>query len=190
MQNVAEQKLKLAAAAATALLLLQLLWGGGRLLFLSGPDPVLPVSSALQPGVVNYQGPTSASSEIVERPVFWQGRKAFVYNPMTGTVDDEQTTPASDDINKVKLLGLYFGDTPGVIVQLNGERHRVSVNESLEGWTLGMITANFAVFENGEDSRTVELQHAIPKMSSPAKKKARPDKSPRPAKSKSAEIDK
>jgi len=190
MQSVAEQKLKFAAATATALLLLQLLWGGGRLLFSSGPDPVLPVSSVLQAGVVNYQGPTSASSEIVERPVFWQGRKAFVYNPMAGALEEEPTAPAGDDLNKVKLLGLYFGDTPGAIVQLHGKRHRVSVNESFEGWTLGMITANFAVFENGEDSKTIELQHAIPKKSSPGKKKARPEKQPQRAKSKSAEIDK
>ena len=164
MKNTAEQKLKLAAIGLSGLLILQLLWGGARLLLVSEPDPVAPVGSALQSGLINYRAPApTAASEVIGRPLFWQGRKAFVYDPSFDTVEDGSGVPASDDINKMKLVGIYSGDNSGVIVMLRGKRHRVSVNESLEGWTLSLMSTDEAVFENGGESRTIELQHVIPK---------------------------
>ena len=174
MQNVAEQKLKSAVAVVTALLLHQLLWGGGRLLFLSEPEPVLPVESALQPGVVNYQGPAPVAGEIVGRPLFWRGRKAFVYVPTAESGEEESESADSGPIERVKLLGIYTAETPGVIVMLKGERYRVSQGEKLEGWTLSMMSADEVTFENGDQSRVIELQHAIPKASKESQQSRRP----------------
>ena len=173
MKSTAEQNLKLAAIGLSGLLILQLLWSGARLLLVSAPDPVAPVESVLQPGLINYRAPApTAASEVVSRPLFWQGRNAFVYDPSFESVEDGPAAPASDAINKVKLVGLYSGHNPGVIVMLRGKRHRVSVNESLEGWTLSLMNANEAVFENGGDTRTIELQHVSPKGATPTLKPA------------------
>lgn len=178
MNNLAEKKLKLAAVAVSGLLLLQLLWGGGRLLFLSAPDPVVPVGSVMASELVHFRAPALAGdNEIVERPLFWQGRKAFVYSaPSIESEEDDTTVPANAPINKVKLVGLYSGETPGVIVKLAGERHRVAINESLKGWTLTLISADEAVFEKGEKTRKFELQHSASTASKLPQKSAQSDK--------------
>lgn len=155
----------MAAMILTALLLLQLLWGVGRLVFLSEPEPVLPADAVLLASYVKHREPAPEAREIVDRPLFWRGRKAFAYEPPADVVEENPAQPGSANIQKVKLLGAYSGATPGVIVAFNGKRQRVSINESLEGWTLRSVNANQAVFENGDSSHTVDLQHASPTAS-------------------------
>ena len=188
MKNAMGHKLKLTAIALSVLLLLQLLWGGARLLLLSVPEPVLPANTVLRPGVVNYQLPIIAAGEIVARPLFWRGREAFAYVPTDGAEEEPVSTGGS--IEGVKLLGVYTGDAPGVIVKLKGKRYRVSQGEKLEGWTLSQANTEGATFQNGGKSKTIDLQHAIPSASAGPKKPKRPSKTAKSGNTKGAASDK
>jgi hypothetical protein len=166
MKPMAKLDLRTLCIGLSALLLLLLLWGGGRLLFLSAPDPVLPVASALRSDVVNYRAAAPESRDIVERPLFWQGREAYVYKPPAKVVkgSKEQAPPGDEDINKMKLVGVYAGEkSSGVVLTRGRVRHRVAINKVIAGWRLKLVRVDSAVFHKNGSKLTMQLEHANPK---------------------------
>jgi hypothetical protein len=163
MKGEFEHRLKNAVYAVTGLLLVLAVWGAGRLLFLSEPEPVAPAPASLQVDAVNYpESSVEANGEIVERPLFWQGRRPPEGALVIEIVDEsaEGTPKTSAIFEKMKLLGLYGGETPGVIIMYEGQQRRVRLSETIEEWTVMDVTPEGAVFRNGSQFRIVDLKHA------------------------------
>ena len=158
-----EHRLKNAVYAVTGLLLLLGVWGAGRLLFLSAPEPVPPAAASLQVDAVNYPASSvEANSEIVQRPLFWQGRRPPESELLIEIVDENAgaVAEAGKELEKIKLLGVYGGDTPGVIVLYEGKQQRVALNESIAGWTLLDVIPDGAMFNSEQGFKAVDLKHA------------------------------
>lgn len=176
MKNATELQLRKFALVLTALVVLQLLWAGIRLLVLAEPEAIVPAESSLQAGGLLYgaQQGEGLSEDLVVRPVFWKGRTAYVPDQPEEPEPEPINNSGSSAINKVRLLGVYTADTDsGVIIAYNGERSRLLLDESIGDWTLTMLSADGAVFESGEDIRTLQLEHAAPAAGkSKARKKA------------------
>ena len=158
-----EHRLRNVVYAVTGLLIFLGVWGGARLLFLSAPDPVPPAAASLQVDAVSYPGSSvDANSEIVQRPLFWQGRRPPESGLLIEIVDDNAgaVAEAGKELDKIKLLGVYGGDTPGVIVLYEGKQQRVALNESIAGWTLLDVIPDGAMFNSDQGFKVVDLKHA------------------------------
>ena len=81
----------------------------------------------------------------------------------------------ASSIDRVKLLGIYTGKTPGVIISHKSKRYRVSLDEEFEGWTLTMVMESAVMFENGSKSRGIALEHAFPKGKNVSQKAREPE---------------
>jgi hypothetical protein len=163
MKGEFEHRLKNAVYAVTGLLLVLAVWGGGRLLFLSEPEPVAPAAASLQVDAVNYpESSVEANDEIVERPLFWQGRRPPESKVLIEVVDDnaDAAADAGKELDKIKLLGVYGGDTPGVIILYEGKQQRVALNESIAGWTLLDVIPDGAMFNGEQGFKVLDLKHA------------------------------
>ena len=163
MKGDFEHRLKNAVYAVTGLLLVLAVWGGVRLLFLSEPEPVAPAAASLQVEVVKYpESSVEANGEIVQRPLFWQGRRPPESNLLIEIVDAnaEAGADADNELEKIKLLGVYGGDTPGVIILYEGKQQRVALNESVAGWTLLDVIPDGAMFNSGQGFKVLDLKHA------------------------------
>ena len=171
---MAAHRLRLAVVVMSALLLIQLFWGGGRLLLLSSPDPVLPAGSALQVNEAKYQMPIATSTEILARPLFWQGRKAFAPVKVPEPAVEDDGFSGYSSISKAKLLGVYSGKKPGAIVMLDGQRYRVSINEEFEGWTLAQTGTDEVVFKNSGHRQSLQLEHTAPQATAAAEQASSP----------------
>jgi hypothetical protein len=150
----------------TILLLLQLLWGGGRVLLVSGPDAVPPVPESMQPRFLAAPAPVDVEeNELVNRPLYWQGRsrkEAQSESEEKSSADD--VAGANDPIQKVELLGVFTGgDAPGVIAKVRGRQQRVLVGERILGWELSMLSIDGAVFEKGGRNHELRLEHVYPR---------------------------
>lgn len=169
MRNAVESRVRGIALVLTGVLLLQLAWSGARLLLLSEPDPIDPAASALKIEPPGYRPDVSEGEtpELVARPLFWPGRPPFVpAQPSESPPEPEpEPEPEVDDsvIEGLKLLGVYAGgDKSGIIVADGGEQRRLSINDSIEGWKFILMSADGAIFEKGNESRMLRLEHALP----------------------------
>jgi len=158
------QRLELAAVTLGSLVLLQLVWGGARLLWMAPPDAVAPAPSALaveplQPAPLPAR---FSGEEIVSRPLFWEGRQAFAAaEPDPQPAADQTASRASNAIDRVTLLGVFRGDTAGVLIEYEGEQRRLLVDDAVEDWVLTMTSTEGAVFESAGEQRTLILEHAV-----------------------------
>ena len=172
MNNTMEVPLRRAALVLTALVVLQVLWTAARLLLLSEPTPIFPAESTLLSPDAGYGGESGGelSSALVSRPLFWKGRQVHVAKEVP--VEDTESEPARREgsafTDGVKLLGVYTvpGEHAGILIDYEGIRRRISLDESLDGWTFTMLSPESAVFESGDDSVVFELEHAVPAASS------------------------
>lgn len=163
MKTSAEKQLGKVALALTAVALVQLVWSGIRLLTISEPEPIAPAAESLQVDDIR-QSPAlgeEPSQYLGARPLFWEGRQAFVPSADTPQVSEAQKVPANTNIDQVALRGVYSsGGESGVIVDYKGERQRLRKNESIAGWTFTTLGDDGPVFESGEELRVLELKHA------------------------------
>ena len=162
MTGAFEHRLRGAVYALTGLLILVALWGGVRLVFLSEPDPVPPAAASLQVDAVNYPAShVDASSEIVQRPLFWRSRRP-PEELLIEIVEENAGAEAEADaeLKKIKLLGVYGGDTPGIIVMYEGKQRRVALDDSIGSWTLLDVLPDGAMFNSEQGFKVVDLKHA------------------------------
>jgi hypothetical protein len=172
MSGLWEKRLRLAAYGVTALLVLQLIWGAGRLMLLSAPEAIPPAAASLQVDPVNFPAAdVDGSSDIVQRPLFWQGRQPPVSEIVAGADEPPEVAAKADTvIDKMKLLGVFGGESPGAIVASGGKQSRLQVNESIEDWTLAEVSPNSVVFVSGDDFRILVLEQLNPTKQKATKK--------------------
>jgi hypothetical protein len=173
MKTTTELQLRKMAIVLTAVVLLQVVWTGISLLLLSDPEPIVPAEASLRVEDIRYGMGLNQESpqDMVSRPVFWQGRQAYV--PPVDPVDDPveprapKETSASTAIDDVVLLGVYVGtESSGIVVSYKEEQRRLRPDESIEDWKFTMLSADTAVFESGAERRVLNLEHAVPKVRS------------------------
>ena len=162
MKNATEQQLRKLALILTAIMVLQLLWSGLRVLLTSEPAPIYPAEASLRVDGVLYpaQPGDELSRALVSRPLFWQGRKAYVPDTRE-EIEEPVATRASKAINQVTLQGVYTGTVPGIIISYKGERRRMRLGELVEDWKFIQIRPEGAVFRSGNSKRTLNLEHAF-----------------------------
>lgn len=167
MRNTVESRLRSVALALTLILLLQVVWSGTRLLFLSDPEPIAPAASALTIEAPGYRADLDAGAtpDLVARPLFWAGRQPFVPVVASEPEPEQEAEPEVDDsaIEGLKLLGVYAaGPNSGIIVSDGKERRRLNINDSVGGWKFTLMSADGAIFEKGDETRLLRLEHALP----------------------------
>lgn len=147
--------LKRSAAGLSTAILLALLY----LLLAGTPQPIAPASALFAEISVEQDLSTSrpelSSSDFSLRPVFAIQRVP----PPPPVIDVEQDEDADEigaeevvgSIDGVSLLGIFgSGEVSGVIIRLdNGDRQRLSVGESIKGWTLQSLGPRSAMLQSG-----------------------------------------
>jgi len=183
MKTTTETRLRNVALTLTAIVLLQWIWGGARLLMTAEPEPTLPAEASLQVDEIRQSTQLSdeMSQSLAASPVFWQGREKFVPNLESNGAPEPVRAPRNTNIDDVALHGTYSaGDKSGVIISYKDERRRLQRDEEVAGWTFTMLGDDGAVFESGEESKVLALEHA---KSVPMPKRARePEPAPEDAK--------
>lgn len=177
MSSLAEQRVKAVALLLTAILVLQVLWGLGAWLMMSQPDPVLPAPDSLtvvgiDRSALDVDGTEGVS--MVSRPLFWPGREPYVPPEGVEEVVAVAQKGGRTSLDKSRLLGVYSaGERRGIILEHQGERLRLMMDEMIDGWTLAMLSADGAIFDKDGDSRTLRMEHAVPDPARQAKPVAR-----------------
>ena len=127
------------------------------------PEPVLLSASALSSQTLSLPASGDASGALVEAPLFWVSRR-----PYEASVDtaEEATQPSGPTvIDDMQLVGIVASgvETSAVIVNIRGQRRRISFGGEVEGWQLISMEPTEATFvgvaRNGEVvERTLQLQ--------------------------------
>lgn len=145
--------------------------GLGAILVLarSVPEPLLPVSSAIEPVVVSLpESQVLEASVIAERPLFWETRRR--YTP-TATVQEPQGPRRPDPFDDAAVVGIFAsGRDAGVILDVDGKRERVLLGDDWQGWELTGMKPDEATFRSvsgrsAGQERTLQLEHALVKSS-------------------------
>ena len=159
------QTIQRVALVLSVVLLLQVLWLLVQWMTHSAPDPVLPSESAFEVSGVDtsarFLDPNSGVS-LVSKPLFWPGREPYV--PPEGMDEAFVTDTAASDsaLRETRLLGVYAaGDREGAILLHKGQRLRLMVGETIDGWELGAVGSDEASFSSGRESLSLVLEHAV-----------------------------
>jgi len=149
------------------------------------PKPVLPSSALFEPvsieQTLSSSRPELSSFDFIFRPVFALNRTPPV-QPNLPSVDEAALAAAAEaeavvveSINGVNLLGTFgSGDVAGVIVRLdNGERERLTLGQSVNGWTLRTVAPRGARF-TASTGAEAHLEMAFSKRQSTATHSAEP----------------
>jgi hypothetical protein len=163
-----ERRVELAVVVLSGLLVLQLLWGGYSVIFPSLPEPVLPAPDSLQVGSVTDPLRVTAEqrSLVRQRPIFWATRQPLdVAEEQVDvrTAADREKEKKPGKISGVKLSGVFgAGDSAGIIVQLDGKKHRLMVGQELNGWRLESVTPVKARFRRKGEHTSLQLDRGEP----------------------------
>lgn len=174
VRSIAEQRVRTAALALTALLFAVILWGFLRWWLMDAPDAVKPAASALTVNGLNRtvgegdNGETGVS--MVSSPLFWPGRNPYVPPAGTPEIAEPETNGSATAIDNTRLLGVYSaGAVRGAILEHQGQKLRLRMDESVDGWTLAMLSADGAIFESGRESKTLRMEHVLPEVPNKAR---------------------
>ena len=165
--------LQRSVSGLVAVILLAVLY----LLLAGSPRPISPAESLFAPVSVEQallaSRPELSSFDFIFRPVFAIKRVPPAI-PVVADVQDESVDELPLDevvegIDGVSLLGIFgSGDVAGVIIRLdNGERQRLSVGESVKGWTLQSLESRRAMLQAAAGQRAV-LEMAFATNQAPA----------------------
>lgn len=135
------------------------------------PHPMAPASSLFAPvsvqTVLADSRPVLSSADFSLRPVFAIKRVPPSPQQRGEEVEKASAKVAPNDeivgsIDGISLLGIFDSrEVAGVIVRLdNGERQRLPVGESVQGWTLRSLEPRGALFEAATGQRAL-LQMAF-----------------------------
>jgi hypothetical protein len=154
-----QRKIELVVLLLGLLLCLQLAYGGLRLATMSNPDAIVPAADSLQvPAVLSPEVVAAGQrNEILSRPLFWTSRRPAA--PVDMLQDAEPKDDKATELTEVKLVGVFGGgDTVGIIALVKGEKQRILLGETIDGWRLESIQANQGRFVRGEKSETLTLE--------------------------------
>ena len=162
--NIGMEELRRSAVGVTGLLALVVLWGAGRVLFLSPPEPLPPAESSLNvAGVFGGDASAALPSDLTTRPLFWYGRKP--YEPPVQVTDESavEERTVELEIDKVALVGkLGAGKQSGIIVTYAGAAQRLKLDDEIEGWRFVGLTDEGAEFKSAGRTRVLTMDHAAP----------------------------
>jgi hypothetical protein len=160
------RRLELVALGLGSLLLLWAVFGGLSTAIGGGPKPLLPAEDTLKVRALGLERPLDeeGSDRLVNRPLFWEGRRAIDKRPVGLVV----TTPKPAQVKKIEgvtLHGVYGeGESLGVIATVDGKMTRVGAGNSVKGWTLAAYRDGEVVFENGGRTQTLPLELTAPSV--------------------------
>lgn len=155
-----ERRIELVCLVLVLVLLLQLAWVAARALLPPTPAPVEPAASSLTVAdqLARRAVSPQASSELRERPLFWEGRRAVAADEAAAEPVANRRAPRLKD---VKLLGVFgTGDSGGIIALVQNKQQRIRVGEELSGWTLQEVTPDGATLGSDGDTETLALQRS------------------------------
>lgn len=165
--------LQRSAAGLIVVILLALLY----LLLAASPRPIAPAKSLFAPVSVEQtlssSRPALSSFDFIFRPVFAIKRvppeMPVVEGQQATIIDEPPLDEVVEGIDGVSLLGIFgSGEVAGVIIRLdNGERQRLSVGESVEGWTLQSLGSRRAMLRAATGQRAA-LEMAFATNQAPA----------------------
>ena len=135
------------------------------------PHPMAPASSLFAPvsvqTVLADSRPALSSADFSLRPVFAIKRVPPAPQQVSEEAEKASAEVAPNDeivgsIDEISLLGIFDSrEVAGVIVRLdNGERQRLPVGASVQGWTLRSLEPRGALFEAATGQRAL-LQMAF-----------------------------
>jgi len=135
------------------------------------PHPMAPASSLFAPvsvqTVLADSRPALSSADFSLRPVFAIKRVPPPPQQVSEEAEKASAEVAPNDeivgsIDEISLLGIFDSrEVAGVIVRLdNGERQRLPVGASVQGWTLRSLEPRGALFESATGQRAL-LQMAF-----------------------------
>lgn len=152
------------ALLLTVVVLLQALWSAFALRRIAAPEPIAPAQSSLRASDLAYADIDPSQADAIRaRPLFWEGRAPFVYTAVE--TEDEVVANHSDNnaIKGVQLLGVYgSGPSSGIIVRHKNKRSRMRMGDKIGDWEFTMMSADGAIFESGDEIRTLDLTHVVP----------------------------
>lgn len=162
--SIGMDELRRLALGVTGLLVLVVLWGAGRVLLLSPPEPLPPAESSLNvAGVFGDDAGSAQPTDLTARPLFWYGRKRYV-PPVQATEEaavEERVVEV--EIDKATLVGkLGAGRESSIIVTYGGASQRLKLNDKLEGWRFVGLTDEGAEFKSEGRTRVLTMDHASP----------------------------
>ena len=149
------RRIELLAVLLGFLLCLQLAYGALRLVAMAAPEPVAPAADSLQvPAVLSPAVVAAAErNEIVSRPLFWSSRRPVDQVAVLANPDGQP-----GELQGVQLVGLFgSGEQAGIIALVKGEKRRILLGDTVEGWTLKSITPYELVVSDGERTETLAL---------------------------------
>ena len=151
-------------AAGLGAAALALLAGITLLNFFSGlPDAKEPANSLFyNPNASRWEGgattdPVSAAFSV--RPLFSSTRRIKVAPPSAPPPPKPAAAPTVSTLEGWSLLGIFdSGEVKGALVRhANGEGHRVSIGDAVEGWRLVSVDSRLVRFESLSGASQAEL---------------------------------
>ena len=160
-----ERRVELALVIVACVLLLQVIYGilgAGRVAEIA---PVAPAPDAIAP--VAGESPVipslEQSSAIEQRPLFWATRRPV--SETGSNVTKKKVVPVkpaakqAKELKNVQLVAVFAqGDQGMAIVIVKGKRHRLSVGDEIEDWTVESVDANSVSIRNGADVQQLGLK--------------------------------
>jgi len=171
--NIGMDDLRRLALGVTGLLVLVVLWGAGRVLLLSPPEPLPPAESSLNiAGVFGDDAGSAQPTDLTARPLFWFGRKRYVPPVQVADETAVEERVVEVEIDKATLVGkLGAGRESSIIVTYGGASQRLKLNDELEGWRFVGLTDEGAEFKSAGRTRVLTMDHASPAAPPKAAKK-------------------
>jgi hypothetical protein len=118
----------------------------------AAPAPVYPDLSAGKAPPPDAAAANPATFlAILERPVFAPDRRP---------PPPPAPPPPPDPMADIHILGIFSGETPGILARVEGKVRRVKLNESIGAWTLKSINGREVSFGQGEETRSLRLVYA------------------------------
>ncbi|MDG1986380.1 MAG: hypothetical protein P8J18_00245 [Halieaceae bacterium] len=179
-----ERRIELCLIFFLCLLFLQLSVGAFQIFSDSPPEPTPPLSEILNmASEVDFADmPPELLRELIERPLFWEGRKRGDNDlkPKPKVVERKQNLKpkvvkrkkpeqAKKMSQSVSVVGIFGGgDMGGAILKVQGKEIRLLIGESiLDGWELSEVDEEKVVFTYGsyqDDRRLREASSLACKM--------------------------
>ena len=161
-----ERRVELAALVLLMLFVVGSVLGGIRLAVDGGPAPVLPATDSLATQDLSLQEPLTDidATRILERPLFWQGRRPLAPPAPVAASKPKPRAPAK--LEGITLQGAYgAGESLGLIATVDGTLQRIVVGQSVKGWQFTSYEAGVATFASGGRRATLDLELTTPNVS-------------------------
>lgn len=162
--QMTERRIELAVVALLFMVGLWLVVGMVRLGLNGGPAPLFPAADSLAVQSLSLEEPLSSAdaTRILERPLFWEGRRPLAPPPVVAA---QPTRQAPVKLEGVTLQGVYgAGDALGLIATVDGALQRIGRGQSVKGWQLSAYEDGVASFVSGGRTATLPLELATPSV--------------------------